>query len=303
MDAGNLFFGFDNISSSEQILKKETARLIIGVYNDLNYNVYNVGGHDFALGMDFIRELQSKAKFPFISVNIIDSTTGKPYFEPYKIVKAGNKKFGIIGVTSLWNENYRNLKITDPVEGLLKYLPTVRKSSDYVIVLGALNANDEKNINSLKDRFDFLLLAGSYRYTRSLDVTNDKFTARCGTIGKYIGAITAEISRPEKPLQDISNINIQQEYAANRLESFQQNAGVKSIDEYYSDKPNLAKIIHDLQNTREELNQKKSQIVNPLNFELIGLDESIKDDPVIRKKLNEFQKQMKSRGFEVKSAQ
>lgn len=301
-DAGNLLFNVDDIPTAELPLKQETARLIIDVYNDLNYQASNVGGHDFALGLEFLKELQTQARFTFISANVIDSLTGKPVFEPYKIYKAGKKRFGVIGVTSVWNEKCRNFRIEDPIQSIEKYLPVLRKSADYIVVLGALNSGDENKLKSINGKIDFILLAGTYRYSRSLEVVEDRHIARCGTIGKYIGVITAEINQPQKPLQDISNVNMQLEYSGNRLESFKLNAGPKSIAEYYADKPNQLKIIRDLENSQRDLKQRKSQVQNPLDFKLVGLNEEIEDNPAIRRKLDDFQKRMKARGFDINSA-
>lgn len=301
-DAGNLLFNVDDISTAELPLKQETARLIIDVYNDLKYLAYNVGGHDLALGLEFLKELRNQAKFTFISANLIDSLSGQTVFEPYKIYNAEKKKFGVIGVTSIWNEKYRNLKIEDPVQTLKKYLPIVRAKADYIVILGALNANDENRLKDVDGKIDFVLLAGSYKYSRSLEIVGERAIARCGTIGKYIGIITAEINQPQKPLQDISNVNMQLEYSGNRLESFKLNAGQKNIEEYYADKPNQLKMIRDLENSQKDLNQKKSQIQNPLDFKLVGLNEEIEDNPAIRRKVDDFQKRMKARGFEIKSA-
>ncbi len=301
-DAGNLLFNADDIATAELPLWEETARLMIDIYNDLNYQAYNVGGHDFALGLEFLKKLRTQAKFTFISANVIDSLSGQAVFEPYKIYSAGRKKFGVIGVTSIWNEKYRNLKIEDPIYTLQKYLPIIRKKVDYIVILGALNANDENRLKEIDAKIDFILLAGSYRYSRSLDIVGERAIARCGTIGKYVGVITAELVQPQKPLQDVSNINMQLEYARNRLDAFQANTGGKKIDEYYSDKPNQLKIFRDLENSQKELTQKKSQIQNPLNFNLVKLDDEINDAPSIRKKLTDFQRRMKARGFDIKSS-
>jgi len=295
-------FDADNITPTEVELKQETARLIIDVYNELNYQVYNIGGHDFALGLDFIKELQSRARFPFISANIIDSVTGQPVFEPYKIFKVGNKKFGVIGVTSIWYEKYRNIQIADPIQSLENYLPTLSKRVDYVIILGAFTTSDENRLNALQGKIDFILLAGPFRYSRNLEVKEGRYVVRCGTIGKYISVIKAEINQPKKPLQDISNINTQLEYSGNRLKAFQLNAGDQSIDIFYKDKPNQLKIIHDLEKSQKELRQKKDQILNPLDYELIELDEKIDDDPAIRRKLDDFQRRMNAKGFKITPA-
>ncbi|MDA0149517.1 2',3'-cyclic-nucleotide 2'-phosphodiesterase [Vibrio sp. LaRot3] len=53
--------------------------------NQLNYDVGNIGNHEFNYGLEFLAETINDADFPYISANVFDKATGKHYFKPYII--------------------------------------------------------------------------------------------------------------------------------------------------------------------------------------------------------------------------
>lgn len=53
--------------------------------NQLNYEVGNIGNHEFNYGLDFLKESINDANFPYISANVFDAKTGEHYFKPYII--------------------------------------------------------------------------------------------------------------------------------------------------------------------------------------------------------------------------
>lgn len=55
------------------------------VMNRLEYDVGNVGNHEFNFGLDFLHDAINGADFPYISANVVDADTGEPVFEPYVI--------------------------------------------------------------------------------------------------------------------------------------------------------------------------------------------------------------------------
>jgi len=274
--------------------KKETALFLVDSYNDLGYQVYNVGGNDLAAGSEFVKKAEKIARFTFISANIIDSTSNQLLFKPYKIIKSGNKKFGIIGITSKPKYNVSGVKITEPLDALNKYLPELKKQSDYVIVLAAANSIDETGIINSKSSIDFLLCASTYRFSKTLDDANGVYIARCGNIGKYVGIISMKIVREGMPLENVSKINNQLDYTEKRLKSYAKDMGNKTYDEYYAGRPSILSVIHSLQRHEKELKKQKGKIINTLDFKLVRLDKKIKDDPYMRKKVNEHKAALKN---------
>ncbi|ELP5730454.1 2',3'-cyclic-nucleotide 2'-phosphodiesterase [Vibrio vulnificus] len=53
--------------------------------NQLNYDVGNIGNHEFNYGLEFLAETINDAGFPYVSANVFDKKTGKHYFKPYLI--------------------------------------------------------------------------------------------------------------------------------------------------------------------------------------------------------------------------
>ena len=53
--------------------------------NTLQYNVGNLGNHEFNYGLDFLQRTLKGAAFPYISANVFDVKTGKHAFQPYLI--------------------------------------------------------------------------------------------------------------------------------------------------------------------------------------------------------------------------
>ena len=53
--------------------------------NQLDYDVGNIGNHEFNYGLEFLAETINDADFPYISANVFDQKTGEHYFKPYII--------------------------------------------------------------------------------------------------------------------------------------------------------------------------------------------------------------------------
>ncbi|MDF5109506.1 hypothetical protein P3590_26905, partial [Vibrio parahaemolyticus] len=53
--------------------------------NQLDYDVGNIGNHEFNYGLDFLQKTLKGANFPYINANVFDKQTGEHYFKPYLI--------------------------------------------------------------------------------------------------------------------------------------------------------------------------------------------------------------------------
>ena len=87
----------------------------IEAMNLLGLSLTSVGNHEFDEGEDELKRMQNGgchptdgcqdgtgfagAKFKYLSANVIDTRTGKPFFKPYAIRRFQGKKVGFIGMT------------------------------------------------------------------------------------------------------------------------------------------------------------------------------------------------------------
>jgi 2',3'-cyclic-nucleotide 2'-phosphodiesterase (5'-nucleotidase family) len=137
LDAGDMFQG-------TPIGSKTDGRAVIEYMNYVGFDVATAGNHDFDKGKENLASLGHLAKFPILSCNIVDKTTGDtwPGVKPYIIKTYGDLKIGIIGVTTKGTEymsfpdHIKNLKFEDEVPSLKKYVKIVRgKGADIIIAM------------------------------------------------------------------------------------------------------------------------------------------------------------------------
>lgn len=147
LDAGDIFQGtpYFNFFEGELEYKLMSA---------MGYDVATLGNHDFDNGIEGIVNQLHHAKFEFVNCNYDFSSTllnGK--VKPYKVIKKGALKIGIIGVGIdlnglVPNELWSGIKYKDPIaiaNALANDLKQTQKC-DYVICLSHLGyeyANDK----------------------------------------------------------------------------------------------------------------------------------------------------------------
>ncbi|WP_261857511.1 bifunctional 2',3'-cyclic-nucleotide 2'-phosphodiesterase/3'-nucleotidase [Photobacterium sanguinicancri] len=59
--------------------------------NQLDYEVGNIGNHEFNYGLEFLKNSIAGANFPYVNANVVDIKTGKNLFTPY-IIKSHTLK-------------------------------------------------------------------------------------------------------------------------------------------------------------------------------------------------------------------
>lgn len=74
---------------------------IINIMNKIEYDVVVLGNHEFDYGVEHLMQnISRKLNCGYISANFCLRKDKQPIFDPYKIIVAGDKKIGFIGVTT-----------------------------------------------------------------------------------------------------------------------------------------------------------------------------------------------------------
>ena len=76
----------------------EHPNLVSEVLNYFPYDAVGVGNHDIEAGRKVFDRLYSELKMPVVCANVIDETTGEPYFTPYTILKRNGFKIAVLGL-------------------------------------------------------------------------------------------------------------------------------------------------------------------------------------------------------------
>lgn len=130
-------------------IKEGEVHPVYKAMNQLNYDVGNIGNHEFNYGLEFLAETINDADFPYISANVFDKKTGEHYFKPY-IIKAHTFKdsdgvehqikVGYIGFVPpqimVWDKKNLEGKVfaKDIKETAEKLVPQMKKEGADVIV-------------------------------------------------------------------------------------------------------------------------------------------------------------------------
>ncbi|KQL34689.1 bifunctional UDP-sugar hydrolase/5'-nucleotidase [Psychrobacillus sp. FJAT-21963] len=108
IDNGDLIQGTPLTYYYIQFLKHEKNPMI-SILNDLSYDAAVIGNHEFNYGLDILNQAVEESQFPWLSANILDTNTGKPYFGcPYIIKEIESVKIAILGVTTHYIPNWEN---------------------------------------------------------------------------------------------------------------------------------------------------------------------------------------------------
>ena len=72
--------------------------LVSAFLNFFPYDVVGVGNHDIEAGRPVFDRVYSEVKIPVVCANVIDESTGKPYWKPYVILKRDGFKIAVLGL-------------------------------------------------------------------------------------------------------------------------------------------------------------------------------------------------------------
>ncbi|RAP28920.1 2',3'-cyclic-nucleotide 2'-phosphodiesterase [Brevibacillus laterosporus] len=139
----------------EKGLKDGEVHPIYKAMNLLDYDVGNIGNHEFNFGLDYLQASLKGAKFPYVNANVyIDDKDNNPdndknYFTPYHILEKKVKdengkevtiKIGAIGFAppqvTAWDKGHLEGKVIakDIIETANKFVPQMKKEGADIIV-------------------------------------------------------------------------------------------------------------------------------------------------------------------------
>lgn len=147
IDAGDLLFKkYKNpIPENEMDVEKEKAQLMIENFNLMGLNAMAIGDDDLTLGKNFLIEISKKARFPFVSSNILDEESEKPLFTPYLLKEINGIKIGIFGLISehLFLTSYdprkKGIKIASPIDIASNIINELKPKANIIILLSHLS--------------------------------------------------------------------------------------------------------------------------------------------------------------------
>ncbi|MBI9070917.1 MAG: bifunctional metallophosphatase/5'-nucleotidase [Melioribacteraceae bacterium] len=133
--------------------KTDVPHVYADVMNYMKYDVGTVGNHDIETGHPVYDKFRTEIDFPWLAANAIDTKTGKPYFEPYKILEVEGIKIAVIGLITphipnwLPEKIWEGIEFEDMIETAKKYVDLIKQNENPDLVIGLFHSGGDYNYN------------------------------------------------------------------------------------------------------------------------------------------------------------
>ncbi|MCO7175097.1 bifunctional metallophosphatase/5'-nucleotidase [Sporolactobacillus kofuensis] len=193
------------------------------IANQLNYDCAVFGNHEFNFGRAVLDHAVASSNFPWLSANIINQSTGKPYFgQPY-IVKTFPQglRVAVLGLTTKYVPNWekaehlKGMRFEDPVETANHWVPLLKDQEHADVVILSYHGGFGRDlqtgrpIEELKGEnqayqicrdvpgIDVLLTGHQHRQISGQTV-NGVIVLQPGCNGTYLGKVTLELEHQQR---------------------------------------------------------------------------------------------------------
>jgi 5'-nucleotidase/UDP-sugar diphosphatase len=127
---------------------KLKADTMAHIFSHIGVDAVTLGEKDLALGVPFLKELEKKWNFPFVSANLTDEN-GSLIFKKYVLKEVNGKNVAILGLMGDTSEMIDKVeeatggtvKVTDPLEAASAIIEELSGKVDYTIVLAHQKTN------------------------------------------------------------------------------------------------------------------------------------------------------------------
>lgn len=279
LDAGDSIFinsTIDRGTPNAQKIAKHDGRAVVDALNTFPPDAMLVGELELVFGVDELKALEKRAKFPFISANV-QSPQGELLWPGHLVVERDGRKIGVVGVTKqktryedYWNE--RKVQVTDPLEAAKTAIAKLPEDVDLVVLLSNLGLNDsEKLVTDLRAqnaRVDFVVVSSSNRMTEEPQFAAGVPLVEPLSRGKYVGRADFVLNGPtiefrNASMRTSSSVNdyrralrsyhiAKKQLIRDRQKIAELEMSEKTVANQAQNKPDAGKVVDELQKRRQD---------------------------------------------------
>jgi 2',3'-cyclic-nucleotide 2'-phosphodiesterase/3'-nucleotidase len=122
------------------------THLYARVMNFMQYDAATVGNHDIEAGHRVYDKLVRQFHFPWMAANAVVDSTGKPYFQPYVILRRRGIKIALLGLITpaipnwLPPQIYSGMVFEDMIESARHWVKIIREKEKPDLLIGMFHA-------------------------------------------------------------------------------------------------------------------------------------------------------------------
>ncbi len=200
VDSGDLLNEDEEIPENVRQSAMLKAELIAQIYNKIGIDAVNVGDLDLVLGIDYLKELEKKQNFPFVSANLVNDKN-EPIFKRYIIKKVNGKNVGIFGVMGDTSEMSSRVdeitkgaaSVQDPLQAAEAIVKELSGKVDYMIALTHQGTNRDWVIARRVKGIDLVVGGHDKQKTREPNEAEKTLIVQAGEKGQYQGMLEVSL--------------------------------------------------------------------------------------------------------------
>jgi len=286
LDAGDLFFK-KYVSSTQENNSKNSApkaNLILESLNLMGYDAMAIGDDDLTLGKDFLSDLSKKAKFPFLSSNVIDEASGKPLFHSTLVKEVNGFRIGMFSLLAPEafigpeDTRKRGLNIRPPTEVAQAMVKELQPKTDFIFLLSHLGYPKDLELAQAVSGIHLIIGAHTGMNLVYPPVVKNTVVLQTASKGMYVGKLDLTILNDD--LSFFFNVSTKRTLE-NTLRNVTAQLGNAKLAE--AEKKQLQKSKEDIQKRLSQL-QGKNEFTN----RVLPITENMKDHPEISKMIEEY---------------
>ena len=133
----------------------ERPNLVSEVLNFFPYDAICVGNHDIEAGRKVFDRVYSEVKMPVLCANVINETTGEPYFTPYIILERDGFKIAVLGlltpyvVTWVPDRLRPGLRFDNLEQAAAKWVKIIQEKEHPDLMVGLFHSGWEPQVQNL----------------------------------------------------------------------------------------------------------------------------------------------------------
>ncbi len=127
-------------------VQEAEKNLFSRVMNFMRYDAATVGNHDIEAGPAVYKRLKDEFDFPWLGANVVDVSTGEPYFTPYVIIERQRIRIAVLGLTTpsvpqwLPPHLWEGLEFLDMVESARYWVEYIRENEQPDALIGLFHS-------------------------------------------------------------------------------------------------------------------------------------------------------------------
>ncbi|MBR1652747.1 MAG: bifunctional metallophosphatase/5'-nucleotidase [Alloprevotella sp.] len=140
LDAGDILQGTP-ASYYYNFVDTTSVHVCAQVMNYMKYDAATIGNHDIETGHGVYDRWTRDCNFPVLAANVVDKSSGKPYWKPYVVVEKAGLRIAVFGLLTptipkwLPERLWSGLEFRDMVETAREYMPQMKREADVVVGL------------------------------------------------------------------------------------------------------------------------------------------------------------------------